>query len=33
MAAVKRNPAPFILFGHSGPLQAQRGLGVGLCWL
>ena len=33
MAAVKRNPAPFSLLGHSGPLKAQQELGVGLGWL
>ena len=33
MAAVKRNPAPFSLLGHSGPLKAQQMLGEGLCWL
>ncbi len=27
MAAVKRNPAPFSLLGHSGPLKAQQELG------
>jgi hypothetical protein len=29
MAAVKRNPAPFSLLGHSGPLKAQQELGWG----
>jgi len=33
MATVKRNPAPFSLLGHSCPLKAQQGLGVGLGWL
>jgi len=28
-----RLSAPFTSRGHPGPLTAQQGLGVGLCWL